>query len=93
DPRPYAVGSIAATFAKYPHIGAVLPAMGYSDEQRREFEETISRTPFDVAVIATPVDLHKIIRIDRPTVRVSYDFDVGLGSYIDTFFVAHNPGP
>jgi len=93
DPRPYAVGSIAATFAKYPHIGAVLPAMGYSDEQRLEFEETISRTPFDVAVIATPVDLYKIIRIDRPTVRVSYDFDVGLGSYIDSFLIAHNPGP
>ena len=53
DPRPFAVGSIKDTYAKYPHIGPVLPAMGYSEAQRHELEETISRTSFDVAVIAT----------------------------------------
>jgi predicted GTPase len=88
DPRPYAAGSIRNTYAEYPHIGPVLPAMGYSREQKRELEETISRTPFDVAVIATPVDLRRIVRIDKPAVRVSYDFDISPGGYIDAFLIA-----
>ena len=89
DPRPFAVGSIKDTYAKYPHIGPVLPAMGYSEAQKHELEETISRTPFDVAVIATPVDLRRIVRIDKPAVRVSYEFDIGLDGYIDSFLTAH----
>lgn len=72
DPRPYAVGSIAATFEKYPHIGKVLPAMGYGHLQREELRETIRRTPCDTVIIGTPIDLRKLISLDKPTHRVRY---------------------
>lgn len=73
DPRPYAVNSIAKTFEKYPHIGPLLPAMGYSPKQVRELEETVARTPCDVVVVATPIDLRRIMKIDKPSVRVRYE--------------------
>lgn len=73
DPRPYAVGSIAETFRKYPHIGPVLPAMGYGALQIRELEETIARTPADVVVIGTPVDLRRLMNLSKPAVRVRYE--------------------
>ena len=73
DPRPYAVRSIADTFAKYPDTGTLLPAMGYGDAQRADLEETIRNTSCDVVVIATPIDLTRIIRIQQPTVRVQYE--------------------
>jgi predicted GTPase len=73
DPRPYAVGSIRATFEKYPHLSQLLPAMGYSEHQRRELEETIHRTPCDLVLIATPVNLGLILNIDKPFVRVGYE--------------------
>ncbi|MBI5211914.1 MAG: GTPase [Nitrospirae bacterium] len=85
DPRPYAIGSIKETYERFPHIGPALPAMGYSDRQIRELEETISRIPCDAVVIATPVDLRRIIKIDRPTVRVSYDFDIDLSGVVEQF--------
>ena len=72
DPRPYAVGTIQQTFAQYPHIGNLLPAMGYGATQVRELEETINRVPCDVVLIATPVDLGRIISIKQPTCRVTY---------------------
>ena len=73
DPRPWTVGTIADTFAKYPDIGALLPAMGYGDEQMRDLEATIARCPADVVLIATPIDLRRIIRIDKPALRVGYE--------------------
>jgi predicted GTPase len=73
DPRPYAVGSIGDTFAQYPNTGAVLPAMGYGATQVRELAETIARVPADVVIIGTPIDLRKLIPIEKPTVRVRYD--------------------
>ena len=73
DPRPYAVGSLAETYRRYPTTGAVLPAMGYGAEQRRELEATINAVPCDLVLIATPIDLGQIIAIDRPTQRVRYD--------------------
>jgi len=73
DPRPYAVGSILQTFAKYPHLSNLLPAMGYSNAQRRELEETIQRTPCDLVLIATPINLGKILSISKPMTRVSYE--------------------
>lgn len=85
DPRPYAVGSIKETYERFPHIGHVLPAMGYSDIQIKELEETISRIPCDAVIIATPVDLQRIIKIDKPVVRVSYDFDIDLTGVVKTF--------
>jgi predicted GTPase len=72
DPRPYAVGSLAGVYEKYP-VGPVLPAMGYSDEQLHELEQTIDTAPVDVVVIATPVDLARVARIDKPSVRVRYE--------------------
>ncbi len=73
DPRPYAVGSIKATFEKYPSTGPVLPAMGYTQEQQKELEDTINRTPADLVLIATPIDLRRIINIKQPTDRVRYE--------------------
>lgn len=73
DPRPYAVRSIAATFAKYPTTGTLLPAMGYGDAQRADLEETIRNTPCDMVVVATPIDLSRVIKIDKPYQRVRYE--------------------
>lgn len=73
DPRPYAVRSIADTFKKYPGTGTLLPAMGYGDAQRADLEETIRNTPCDVVVVATPIDLSRIVTIGQPAVRVRYE--------------------
>jgi predicted GTPase len=75
DPRPFAVGSIRGTFEKYRHVTTLLPAMGYGAAQRHELEETINRTPCDVVVVATPVDLGRILKIKHPTVRVDYEIE------------------
>jgi len=76
DPRPYAVRSIAETFKKYPKTGPVLPAMGYSEEQICDLEETINATPCDLVLIGTPIDLRKLVDIHRPTDRVRYELQV-----------------
>jgi predicted GTPase len=73
DPRPYAVGSIAATYEKYPTTGDVLPAMGYGEKQVEELAATIRATEADVIVIGTPIDLSRLIEFDKPSVRVSYE--------------------
>jgi predicted GTPase len=73
DPRPYAVGSIKQVYRDYSETGAVLPAMGYGNEQRSDLAETIRQTPADVVLIATPIDLRRVIDIDKPTLRVRYD--------------------
>ena len=75
DPRPYAVGSILSTYQRYPHMTSLLPAMGYSPLQRQELEETIRRTPCDLVLVATPIDLSRVIRIDQPALRVSYEVE------------------
>ena len=73
DPSPYAVGSIRDTYAKYPNAVGILPAMGYGDAQIAELEETIRLTPCDVVVIGTPIDLTRVLKLDKPAVRVRYD--------------------
>ncbi len=73
DPRPWVVGKIAETYEKYPDIGALLPAMGYGDEQVTDLEETINAVDCDVVVIGTPIDLRKIINIKKLAVRVIYE--------------------
>ncbi len=73
DPRAYAVGTIKDTFAKYPDIGTLLPAMGYGDKQIKDLESTINKTPCDVVVIGTPIDLSRIIEMKKPAVRVTYE--------------------
>lgn len=75
DPRPYAVKSIADTFAKYPKTGSLLPAMGYGNGQMKDLEATINKTPCEAVVIGTPVDLRRIIDIKKPSVRVLYSLD------------------
>ncbi len=85
DPRPDSKGSLKEIYAKYPHIGKVLPAMGYSEGQIKELEETIRSSQCDAVVIATPIDLKRTIKIDQPVVRVTYDFEVDLNPYIERF--------
>ncbi len=75
DPRPYAVGSIRETLEKFPHLHNLLPAMGYSPIQRHELEETINRTPCDLVLVATPVDLARVLHINKPTLHVSYEIE------------------
>ena len=73
DPRPYAVGSIAATYAKYPTTGAVLPAMGYGEKQTKELEETINKSDVDMVIIGTPIDLSRVVKLNKPYQRVRYE--------------------
>lgn len=73
DPRPFAVGSITATYAKYPTTGKILPAMGYGDQQMKELEQTIANADVDLVVIGTPIDLTRVIKIDKPSQRVRYE--------------------
>jgi predicted GTPase len=73
DPRPYAVGTIKETYAKYPTTGDVLPAMGYGDEQMKELEQTINNADVDLVIIGTPIDLGRILKINKPTQRVRYE--------------------
>lgn len=73
DPRPYAVGSIKRTFRDYGHLGSVLPAMGYGKEQISELEQTINMTQCDVVVIGTPIDLRRVLHLNKPAVRAKYE--------------------
>lgn len=75
DPRPYLVGSIVETFEKYPDIGTVLPAMGYGADQIKDLQATINATDCDVVVIGTPIDLTRVLEIEKPHTRVTYDLD------------------
>jgi len=72
DPRPFAVGKLAETFRNYPNIGTLLPAMGYGEEQMRDLSATIEKTDCDSVVIATPIDLSRVIKINKPSTRVDY---------------------
>jgi len=74
-PKPFAVGSIRSTYEKYPHLTNLLPAMGYSPMQRHELEETINRVPCDLVLIATPIDLARVVHLTKPNLRVSYEVE------------------
>lgn len=76
DPRPYAVGSIAQTFKKYSHLDSLLPAMGYGEEQMKELEQTINAADCDLVLVATPIDLRRLIDVRHPVDRVSYELQV-----------------
>ncbi|MGA7399297.1 MAG: cyclic 2,3-diphosphoglycerate synthase [Candidatus Sulfotelmatobacter sp.] len=95
DPRPYAMGSIRSTFDHYPHLTNLLPAMGYSAIQRHELEETIRRTPCDMVLIATPIDLARVIKLDKPNLRVTYEVEEltkpGLADMLAKFAREHEP--
>ena len=89
DPRPWITGSLKDTFAKYPHIGNLLPAMGYGEDQIRDLETTINAADCDLVVIGTPIDLGRVLNIQKPTVRVRYELkEIGtpnLESVLKTF--------
>ncbi len=89
DPRPFTVGKLKRTFERYPSIGTLLPAMGYGDEQLKDLETTINNTDCDSVVIGTPIDLNRIIKINKPNTRVYYDLqeigDPDLTSVLDEF--------
>jgi predicted GTPase len=95
DPRPYAMGSIRGTYERYPHMTILLPAMGYSAIQRHELEETIRRTPCDLVLIATPIDLTRVIKLDKPSLRVTYEVEEltkpGLAETLANFTREHAP--
>ncbi len=90
DPRPYVVGKLADTFRIYPNIGHLLPAMGYGNQQVKDLETTINKTKCDSVIIATPIDLNRIIKIKKPNTRVYYDlqeigkpdFEMIIGNFI-----------
>lgn len=94
DPRPYAVGKIKETFEHYPELGPVLPSMGYSAQQVKDLETTIEKTPCDIVIIATPIDINRIIKITKPTVKVSYELEeIGkpdLKDVLEDFVAKHN---
>jgi predicted GTPase len=93
DPRPFTVGRLSETFRLYPGIGTLLPAMGYGDQQLKDLETTINNTDCDSVIIATPIDLNRIIRIRKPNTRVYYDLqEIGkpdLSDVIDDFIKTH----
>ena len=73
DPRPYAVRSIKATYEKYPGTGKILPAMGYGEAMMHDLEETINATDVDLVISATPIDLTRVIKVNKPMQRVRYE--------------------
>ncbi len=73
DPTPYAVASIAATYKKYPNAQGILPAMGYGDAQIKDLEQTIEATPCDVVLSATPIDITRVLKVNKPMVRATYE--------------------
>jgi predicted GTPase len=90
DPRPYAIGSIKETYEKYSQLEVILPAMGYSPKQLKELEDTINAVPADLVIVATPINLGKILKINKPYVRVKYELqEIGkpdLEDIISEFF-------
>lgn len=84
DPRPYAVGSIAEIFRNYPHIGPLLPAMGYSTAQTEELRQTIESSPCDMVLSATPIDINRIMTLSKPVKRVFYDIAEETGAPLKT---------
>ncbi len=94
DPRPYAVGSIIDTYKKYTHLDVILPAMGYGEKQMKELEETINNADADVVVSGTPIDLNRVVKVNKPIVRVRYELDeIGkpdLEDIINDFLKKHN---
>lgn len=75
SPKPYAVGTIKETFERFPHVGAVLPAMGYDENQMSELEATINATDCDLVLIGTPIDLGRLLKLNKPAMRVRYELD------------------
>jgi predicted GTPase len=102
DPRPFAAPEIAAVYAQYPHIGPVLPAMGYSAAQLEALRQTLNQAEVDVIVLGTPIDLAAMIEVNKPIRRSRYEFadleEPGLGAAVEQFLdrlgqCGHGPRP
>ena len=97
DPRPWICGTLKETFATYPEIGPLLPAMGYGDQQIKDMEATINAALVDAVIVATPIDLRRVMKIKKPTVRVRYELqEIGqptLGDVIDAALSRKGPKP
>ncbi|HUI31018.1 MAG TPA: cyclic 2,3-diphosphoglycerate synthase [Candidatus Acidoferrales bacterium] len=93
DPRPWAVGTISETFKKYPQTGTLLPAMGYGEKQIKDLEATINKVDCDTVVIGTPIDLRRVVKIKKPSVRVRYELaeitKPGLEEILEGFLKRH----
>ena len=96
DPRPFIVGRLRETFETYPGIGSVLPAMGYGEQQLKDLEATINATECDAVIIGTPIDLNRIIKIEKPNTRVYYNLqEIGRPNFdmvLDDFVKKHGLG-
>ena len=90
NPRPYAIGSIKRTYEKYPHLGRVLPAMGYGDKQVRDLEATIRAVKCDSVILGTPIDLRRIMSIKQPAVRVRYEIRETTKPTLDELLRSHS---
>lgn len=89
DPRPHAVGSIKEAYEKYPHMGDIMPALGYGEGQVRDLQETINAVPCDLIVVGSPFNLERVIETDKPMLRVSEEVDVDYAKIVDEFLAAH----
>jgi predicted GTPase len=93
DPRPWVTGEIAETFAKYPGIGTLLPAMGYGEAQMKDLERTINAVPCDLVLVATPINLGALLRLEKPALRAGYELEeIGhpkLSDVVDEFLARH----
>jgi predicted GTPase len=94
DPRPYTVGRLSETLETYPEIGTLLPAMGYGNQQLKDLETTINNTECDAVVIGTPIDLNRIIKIEKPSTRVFYNLqEIGKPDFtqvLEEFLAKHH---
>lgn len=94
DPRPFAIGTLKDTFAQYSHIGDLLPAMGYGEQQLKDLEATINQADCDAVIIGTPIDLTRIINVNKPSTRVHYELDEisepNLSDILASFVQQHN---
>jgi predicted GTPase len=88
DPRKYAIGSIAAAYQKYSHLGNILPALGYGKKQMKELERTINRVPCDTVVVGTPIDIAKFLSLKKPTTRVTYELKELRGPTLKTIITS-----
>lgn len=89
DPRPYVIGSIKAAYKKYPNIGNLLPALGYGEKQIKELERSINKIPADSIIIATPVDLRKFMKLNKPAAKVDYELQVKSGPKLESLIKKH----
>ena len=96
DPRPFTVGRLSETFEIYPQIGTILPAMGYGEQQLKDLERTINATDCEAVVIGTPIDLNRIMKIEKPNTRVYYSLqELGRPNFdmvLDDFVKKHKLG-